>query len=84
MFRKSIIKNPTCFGHYCMAILRCRPLYLVFLLLFDCLLRYLPFRYVAVCLLCVCVSGVPVCGVSDRARSDNPQTGTPDTHTQKA
>jgi hypothetical protein len=29
MFRKNIIKNPTCFGHYYMTILRGRPLYLV-------------------------------------------------------
>jgi hypothetical protein len=49
-----------------MTILRGRPLYLVHLPLFGCLLRYLPFRYVAVCRLCVCVSGVPVCGLSGR------------------
>jgi hypothetical protein len=63
---KSIIKNPTFFGHYCMAIVRRFPLYLVHLPLFRCLLRHLPFWYVAVCRLCVCVSGVPVCGLSGR------------------
>jgi hypothetical protein len=41
MFCKSIIKNPTRFGHYCMTILRGRPLYLVYLPLFGCLLRHL-------------------------------------------
>jgi hypothetical protein len=70
MFCKSIIKSPTCFGHYCMTILRGCPLYLVHLPLFRCLLRHLPFRYVAVCRLCVCVSGVTVCVLS----ADNPQT----------
>jgi hypothetical protein len=29
MFCKNIIKNPTCFGQYCMTILRGRPLLLV-------------------------------------------------------
>jgi hypothetical protein len=64
MFCESIIKNSTCSGHYCMTILRGRLLYLVLLPRFGCLLRHLPFRYVAVCRLCVRVSGVPVCGLS--------------------
>jgi hypothetical protein len=47
-----------------MTILGGCPLYLVHLPLFRCLLRHLPFRYVAVCRLCECVSGVPVCGLN--------------------
>jgi hypothetical protein len=43
MFFKSIIKNPTCFGHYFMTILKGRPLFLVHLPLFGCLLRNLLF-----------------------------------------
>jgi hypothetical protein len=55
MFCKNIIKNPTCFAHYCMTILRGRPLYLVHYHFSACLLRHLPIRYVAVCRLCLCV-----------------------------
>jgi hypothetical protein len=54
-FVKTSLKNPTCFGHYCMTILRSRPLYLVHYHFSAFLLRHLPIRYVAVCRLCACV-----------------------------
>jgi hypothetical protein len=66
MFFKSVIKNPTCFGPYSMAISNGRPFYLLHLPSFGCLLPHLSLWYVTVCRLCVCVSDVPVCGLSGR------------------
>jgi hypothetical protein len=63
-FVKTLLKNPTYFGHCCMTILRGLPLYLVHYHFSACLLWHLPIRYVAVCRLCVCLPGVPVCGLS--------------------
>jgi hypothetical protein len=80
-FIRTSLKNPTCFGHYYMTILRGRPFCLVHYHFSACLLRHLPIRYVVVGRLCVCVSGVPVCGLS--GRPDNPQTATPDTYTNR-
>jgi hypothetical protein len=69
-FCKTLLKNPKCFGHYCLTILRGRPLYVVHYHFSAFWLRHLPIRYVALCRLCVCVSDVPVCGLSGRDRPD--------------
>jgi hypothetical protein len=81
MFCKNVIKNPTCFGHYNMTILRGRLLYLVRYHFSASLLRHLHYSVCGCMCLCECWSDVPDCGLSGRERPDNPQTGTPDTLT---
>jgi hypothetical protein len=57
IFVKHLIKNPTCFGHNYLTILRGRPLCKCYYYSFSLLASSI--WYVAVCCLCVCVSGVP-------------------------
>jgi hypothetical protein len=79
-------KNPTCFGHHSMTILRGRPSLLVHLPRFSCTLRHMSVLVcgrmpsVCMCIRCSCC----LCVVwSCFARPDNTQTATPDTHTNR-
>jgi hypothetical protein len=64
-------KNPTCFGHYSMAIFRGRPSFLVHPPPISRLLRHLSFLgFVTICPLFVCVPNVPVCVLSGRVKHD--------------
>jgi hypothetical protein len=66
MFCKHVIKNFTCFGHYCLTILR-GPSFVLSVVANSPLVCFVKLFiwYVAVCCLCVCVCVpvVPVCGL---------------------
>jgi hypothetical protein len=58
MFGENVIKNPTCFGHYHMAILRGRLLYLVRYHFSPCLLRHLHYSVCGCMCRCECVTNL--------------------------